>query len=317
VDSDDPGGPAFGWIDISAVGTEVPLGDDAFAGPFGLGFAFPFYENSYSDLYIGSNGIVTFGVGSGTRLNTNLPEAGLPNNLVALWWDDLDPRKGGHIYYYADAVNQRFVVSFVEIKNYLSTTGTGSLTFQMVVYPNGRLVLQYQTMDPGTDADGLTGATVGIENGTGTDGLAVVYNGPYMHDSLAISLKASRWLMVHPGAGVIEPYSSATVQVAADAAELVDGVYSGQVTVSGNDPANPTALIPVGVTVQSFVCGDANGDGLVNVADVVYLINYSFKGGPPPVPLLAGDANGDAAVNVADAVFLINYVFKQGPSPRC
>jgi hypothetical protein len=28
--------------------------------------------------------------------------------------------------------------------------------------------------------------------------------------------------------------------------------------------------------------GDANGDGTVNVADAVYLINYIFKGGPPP-----------------------------------
>ena len=29
-------------------------------------------------------------------------------------------------------------------------------------------------------------------------------------------------------------------------------------------------------------CGDANGDGIINSADVVSLINYLFKGGPPP-----------------------------------
>jgi len=27
---------------------------------------------------------------------------------------------------------------------------------------------------------------------------------------------------------------------------------------------------------------NANCDGEINVADVVYLINYLFKGGPPP-----------------------------------
>lgn len=63
--------------------------------------------------------------------------------------------------------------------------------------------------------------------------------------------------------------------------------------------------------------GDANGDGAVNVADAVYIINYVFKEGPAPDPLDAGDANCDGAVNVADAVYIINYVFKDGPVPGC
>ena len=61
--------------------------------------------------------------------------------------------------------------------------------------------------------------------------------------------------------------------------------------------------------------GDANGDGIINSADVVYLINYLFKGGPPPVPLEAGDVNCDGVINSADVVYLINYLFKGGPSP--
>ncbi len=67
----------------------------------------------------------------------------------------------------------------------------------------------------------------------------------------------------------------------------------------------------------AFVCGDAGGDGSINIADAVYLINYIFKGGPAPEPLDAGDANCDGDVNVADAVYLINYIFKGGPEPCC
>jgi len=66
-----------------------------------------------------------------------------------------------------------------------------------------------------------------------------------------------------------------------------------------------------------FNCGDANGDGQINVGDAVFLINYVFKGGSAPDPLEAGDANCDGDVNVGDAVYLIAYVFKGGPEPCC
>lgn len=63
--------------------------------------------------------------------------------------------------------------------------------------------------------------------------------------------------------------------------------------------------------------GDANGDGVINVSDVVYLINYLFINGPLPEPLEAGDANCDGMVNINDVVYLINYLFISGPPPGC
>jgi len=67
--------------------------------------------------------------------------------------------------------------------------------------------------------------------------------------------------------------------------------------------------------VCDYVCGDADGDSQINLADAVMLINYVFKGGPPPGPECVGDANGDDAINIADSVHLINYIFKGGPPP--
>jgi len=63
------------------------------------------------------------------------------------------------------------------------------------------------------------------------------------------------------------------------------------------------------------VCADANGDGVVNVGDAVYIINYIFKGGNAPDPVCSADANGDGVVNVGDAVYIINYIFKGGSNP--
>jgi len=63
--------------------------------------------------------------------------------------------------------------------------------------------------------------------------------------------------------------------------------------------------------------GDANDDHKVSISDVVYSINYLFKGGPPPFPLQAADINCDDAVTISDVVYLINYLFKGGPPPSC
>ena len=82
---------------------------------------------------------------------------------------------------------------------------------------------------------------------------------------------------------------------------------------------NHTAILPTlyggNITVLPYLTGDPNHDGIIDLADVVYLINYLFKGGPEPDPLEAGDANCDGTVDLGDIVYLINYLFKNGPPP--
>lgn len=68
--------------------------------------------------------------------------------------------------------------------------------------------------------------------------------------------------------------------------------------------------------VPSCLTGDINGDTEANVSDVIYLINYLFKGGSSPEPIWGcGDMQCDGNVNVNDAIYLINYLFKGGPVP--
>jgi hypothetical protein len=59
--------------------------------------------------------------------------------------------------------------------------------------------------------------------------------------------------------------------------------------------------------------GDANGDGLVDVSDVFYLINYLFAGGTSPHG--CADVNGIGGIDIADVFYLINYLFASGPPP--
>lgn len=64
-----------------------------------------------------------------------------------------------------------------------------------------------------------------------------------------------------------------------------------------------------------YQCGDANGDGMIDIGDVVFLVNYLYKEGIQPDPLAAGDCNADGILDLGDVVYLINYLFKGGPAP--
>lgn len=96
--------------------------------------------------------------------------------------------------------------------------------------------------------------------------------------------------------------------------------YYFTVTVedSGEPPLADTLSIVMTVIdapEPEYVCGDADGNELVNISDAVFLISYIFAGGEAPDPLAAGDADCDGITNISDAVYLIAYIFSSGPAP--
>jgi hypothetical protein len=71
----------------------------------------------------------------------------------------------------------------------------------------------------------------------------------------------------------------------------------------------------VGDWVWPHYCGDANTDGLADIGDIIFLINYFFLMGSPPDPLMAGDVNLNGEIDVGDVIYLINYLFLSGTPP--
>jgi len=68
---------------------------------------------------------------------------------------------------------------------------------------------------------------------------------------------------------------------------------------------------------HGFVCGDANGDSVVTMDDVLFLQAFYFDCGPCPYPCLASDVNCDGSVDIADIVYLAQFLNSTGPEPCC
>lgn len=144
----------------------VSLGDDQVSGAVPISFPFTFYGNSYTNVYISSNGFITFNNdgNSGCCTGQFLPNTGSPNNLVALCWEDLNPNSGGTINYgvFGTAPNRVFVVEYAALQHY---GGGNPVSGQILLFESTNNIEIHNSSVP---TDGANGHTQGIENATGT-----------------------------------------------------------------------------------------------------------------------------------------------------
>ena len=173
----------FLWVDATAGGTRLSLGDDAQAA-VALPFAFRFYDATFASVNVSSNGFLAFGSGATSYENAPLPSSAAPNGLVAAYWDDLNPAVQGSVWYrtVGSAPNRRLVVSWVGVRHYSTA---GAISFQAVLEEaTGDVVLAYLDTDHGHGAfDHGASASVGVENLDGSRGTQFLHNqarlGPY------------------------------------------------------------------------------------------------------------------------------------------
>jgi len=60
---------------------------------------------------------------------------------------------------------------------------------------------------------------------------------------------------------------------------------------------------------------DHDPSGGVDIADLIYLVDYMFSGGPAPSCLSETDLTGDGSIDIGDLVFLVEFMFTSGPTP--
>jgi hypothetical protein len=94
------------------------------------------------------------------------------------------------------------------------------------------------------------------------------------------------------------------------------GLYSFNVCVTdGFDSVCCTVCFDVVACCVGGIRGNVDAISGINVADVTYLVDYLFRGGPPPPCAEDADVNSDTRINIADLTFLVDYLFRSGPEP--
>jgi hypothetical protein len=255
IDSNDPQGPVYEWNDISATGTLVanwvptssyPATDEGKAGPFNLGFTFKYYGIEYSNVWFCSNGFVSFiDITDAGMSNSNIPSLGIPNNLIAGIWDDLDGQTTGKVYYKQEPT--KFIVQYNNWPGYYS--GTGPFTWQFVIHKNGKVILYYKTITGTSNS-----ATVGIENHAGNDGLQVAYNATYLQNNLALQFSAEpEWLLAENMQGTVYNGNSIAVLLNFVTEGLDSGDYSMDMVITSNDPLHSEIIVPIAMKITSIV----------------------------------------------------------------
>jgi len=143
------------------------------------------------------------------------------------------------------------------------------------------------------------------------DGTAAAYDLRYSTESIT----DANWYQAKAITGEPEPAVSGTVQNCA-VSGLTSGIRYYFALKVTDESGNWSSLSNVVSRMSGdFICGDANSDGLINIADMAYIISSIFLNGGLIDPIEAGDANSDGVTNIVDAGYIQNFIFWNGPAP--
>ena len=177
----------FGYFSLGAFGS-VPLdGCNGNCDDGGFFFnvpAFTFNGESYTEVLFSVNGTLEAGSASGaftSFANQNLPDPTTPNNIIAPFWRDLNLDQGGNMYLAVLGLptgEEWTVYEWENVPHFddAPSTATPTVTMQVWIGTDGTPVegdihFVYAQID-----DTTSGATVGVENSTGTTGSSYFYN---------------------------------------------------------------------------------------------------------------------------------------------
>ncbi|MBN2828787.1 MAG: T9SS type A sorting domain-containing protein [Candidatus Cloacimonetes bacterium] len=218
-----PNAPVYEWIGIAPDeggngthfsgiiddGLDHDLGDDVGSITIdntALPFTFTFYGRDYDEVYVCSNGFLTFvPTELGNFQNYPIPGPMCPDPLIAPFWDDMFFQDGsnGGIFYWYDDINHYFVIEWYNATNGYLTDGYTPEQFEVILYDpiyyptstgDGMIKFQYHTFNDIDDGISISNplcagqySSIGISDHTGTDGIQYLFDQDYAPTAQALA----------------------------------------------------------------------------------------------------------------------------------
>ncbi|MCA9244475.1 MAG: hypothetical protein KDA32_11000 [Phycisphaerales bacterium] len=166
--------------DISGSGTLAAFasaGDDR-AEEIPIGFAFDFYEEQFTTVWVTSNGLMVFppSIESDADDFTNdpIPSPIIPNRIIAVLWDDMTTLDANSNIFYetvGTAPNRRLIVQWDGVNQF---DVLAPMLFQATLSESDSAIeLRYVALDtPNGEGDW----TIGLEDGAGVRGVSIPQN---------------------------------------------------------------------------------------------------------------------------------------------
>lgn len=279
----------FNWI--SATNASGVFGDESATSFFDVGFSFPFYGFSYSQLSISTNGYITFDPGSACCYwgGVPIPDSAFPNNYIAPFWGDLvigAPDNVGAIYYERGGVApDRYLV--LEWRDVTTYGGSEPFSFEVILHENGNILVQVQSLPDSYFA------TIGIENDFGNDGLAYQTGGS---NPGLVAPKAILFTFPTTPTARLAVFPASAGKFASISADTNFRVFIWNIGTAGTDSYNlsltsawPTNLYQDGCVTP---LADTNADTVIDTGPMPEgsstIICVSFS---PPAGSAIGDSN--------------------------
>lgn len=233
------GGEVFSWTNIATTGVHLSVvsnGNDAQESINLSNFAFPFYGEERTTVYVCSEGYLSFVSAASQPTNRSLPNTLGPRGLIAPFWDSLNPALGGDVYYKEES--DRLIVQYDHVK---SSSGSSTYTFQVILWANGDIQFHYLELS-GTK----NSCTVGVQNLYRDRGCQVVFNGTYLQNAMSVKISSlAPFVQVSASTGTVPGAGASTLSVNFNSRAMAPGIYTAILEIAPIGVTAATVEIPL------------------------------------------------------------------------
>jgi subtilisin family serine protease len=242
-------GGVYQWIDIRETGVQMPFADidkDEYWTDLTLPFAFEYFGESFTELKIGVNGVISFDVDPAMMMFTDqIPSELNSGKHIMPYWTFAGfntvfyPKSDVGIFY--QLYDDRVIITWSYLVNFFGGMGD-PISAQVIMYKDGMMKFQYRVEEGGSDQTSVI-TMIGLQNNS--------TEGSYISDRLALDHGNGLVYTILPvRKHVVAPGETLNGEIILSAENTYGGVYTGVLKINSNVPGSELLEKPVELTIN-------------------------------------------------------------------